>query len=320
MKIKFTLLGILATMGVVSAQTATTKPVGYHTETAKGNSFTLMGVNVGNAIAAAGEFDADDATDNDADFTALLDDGVSYTVQNITSGESASVNGSDATTLDTDLAVSSGDSYEVRADVTVGSLFGAANEAGLGAGNATTADVVWIPTGDGFAQIFYDDGKGFPPRPAGWRAIGAGGADQAGTSVPFTAGIFIQRRAADDLDIVFVGHVRTEATSFGVGTGFNFLNRVLPVGVALDDTGLDAFLAKGNSGSGDLVWSPDGNGGYAQYYYTDGGGFPPQSAGWKAVGAGDADKGAETLGSGYAIQRKGEAGSVSVAIPNGLDL
>ena len=307
-------------MGVVSAQTATTKPVGYHTETAKGNSFTLMGVNVGNAIAAAGEFDADDATDNDADFTALLDDGVSYTVQNITSGESASVNGRDATTLDTDLAVSSGDSYEVRADVTVGSLFGAANEAGLGAGNATTADVIWIPTGDGFAQVFYDDGKGFPPRPAGWRAIGAGGADQAGTAVPFTAGIFVQRRAADDLDIVFVGHVRTEATSFGVGTGFNFLNRVLPVGVALDDTGLEAFIAKGNSGSGDLVWSPDGNGGYAQYYYTDGGGFPPQSAGWKAVGAGDADKGAETLGSGYAIQRKGEAGSVSVAIPNGLDL
>ena len=307
-------------MGVVSAQTATTKPVGYHTETAKGNSFTLMGVNVGNAIAAAGEFDADDATDNDADFTALLDDGVSYTVQNITTGESASVNGRDATTLDTDLAVSSGDSYEVRADVTVGSLFGAANEAGLGAGNATTADVIWIPTGDGFAQVFYDDGKGFPPRPAGWRAIGAGGADQAGTAVPFTAGIFVQRRAADDLDIVFVGHVRTEATSFGVGTGFNFLNRVLPVGVALDDTGLEAFIAKGNSGSGDLVWSPDGNGGYAQYYYTDGGGFPPQSAGWKAVGAGDADKGAETLGSGYAIQRKGDAGSVSVAIPNGLDL
>ena len=307
-------------MGVVSAQTATTKPVGYHTETAKGNSFTLMGVNVGNAIAAAGEFDADDATDNDADFTALLDEGVSYTVQNITSGESASVNGNDATTLDTELAVSSGDVYEVRADVTIGALLGAANEAGLGAGNATTADVVWIPSGDGFSQIFYDDGVGFPPRPAGWRAIGAGGADQAGTSVPFTAGIFIQRRAADDLDIVFVGHVRTAATSFGVGTGFNFLNRVLPVGVALDDTGLEAFIAKGNSGSGDLVWSPDGNGGYAQYYYTDGGGFPPQSAGWKAVGAGDADKGAETLASGYAIQRKGEAGSVSVAIPNGLDL
>ena len=320
MKIKFTLLGILATMGVVSAQTATTKPVGYHTETAKGNSFTLMGVNVGNAIAAAGEFDADDATDNDADFTALLDDGVSYTVQNINSGESASVNGNDATTLDTELAVSSGDVYEVRADVTIGALLGAANEAGLGAGNATTADVVWIPSGDGFSQIFYDDGVGFPPRPAGWRAIGAGGADQAGTSVPFTAGIFIQRRAAADLDIVFVGHVRTAATSFGVGTGFNFLNRVLPVGVALDDTGLEAFIAKGNSGSGDLVWSPDGNGGYAQYYYTDGGGFPPQSAGWKAVGAGDADKGAETLASGYAIQRKGEAGSVSVAIPNGLDL
>ena len=176
------------------------------------------------------------------------DEGVSYTVQNITTGAAAAVTGFDATSLTTDLAVSSGDSYEVRADVTIGSLFGAANEAGLGAGNATTADVVWIPTANGFAQVFYDDGKGFPPRPAGWRAIGAGAADQAGTSVPFTAGIFIQRRQAEDLDIVFVGHVRTEATSFSIGSGFNFLNRVLPVGVALDDSGIENFIKKRNTG------------------------------------------------------------------------
>jgi len=320
MKIKLTLLGILVSMGVVSAQTATTKPVGYHTETAKGNAFTLMGVNVGNAIAAAGEFDADGATDNDADFTALLDEGVNYTVQNITTGSSAAVTGFDATSLTTDLAVSSGDSYEIRADVTLASLFGAANEAGLQDGTAATADIIWVPTENGFAQYYYNPGQAFPPVSAGWKQIGAGNADQAGASVPFTAGMFVQRRAASDLDIVFVGHVRTEATSFNIASGFNFLNRVLPVGVALADTELQNFIAKGNGGSGDLIWSPDGNGGYAQYYYTDGGGFPPQSAGWKAVGAGDADKGGETLASGYAIQRKGDAGSVSVAIPNGLDL
>jgi hypothetical protein len=320
MKIKLTLLGILVSMGVVSAQTATTKPVGYHTETAKGNAFTLMGVNVGNAIAAAGEFDADAATDNDADFTALLDDGVNYTVQNITSGASASVTGFDATSLTTSLAVSSGDSYEIRADVTLASLFGVANEAGLQDGTSATADIIWVPTENGFAQYYYNPGQVFPPVSAGWKQIGAGNADQAGASVPFTAGIFVQRRAASDLDIVFVGHVRTEATSFSIGSGFNFLNRVLPVGVALADTGIDNFIAKGNNGAGDLIWSPDGDGGYAQYYYTDGGGFPPASKGWKALGAGDADKGAETLASGYAIQRKGDAGSVSVAIPNGLDL
>lgn len=309
-------------MGVVSAQTATTKPVGYHTETAAGNAFTLMGVNVGNAIAAAGDFDADSATDDDADFTALLAEGTSYTVQNITTGASAAVTGFDATSLTTDLEVSSGDTYEIRADLSVGSVFGDANEAGLGAGNATSADVIWIPGADGFAQVFYDDGQGFPPRAAGWRAIGAGGDDQAGSSIPFTAGIFIQRRQADDLDLVFVGHVRTEATSFSVAGGgaFNFVNRVLPVGVALDDSGIDAFIAKGNNGVGDVIWSPDGAGGYAQYYYTEGGGFPPTTAGWKALGAGNEDKGADTLASGYAIQRKGEAGSVSVAIPSGLDL
>ena len=124
--------------------------------------------------------------------------------------------------------------------------------------------------------------------------IGAGAVDH-GTSVPFTAGIFIQRRQAEDLDIVFVGHVRTEATSFSIGSGFNFLNRVLPVGVALDDSGIENFIKKGNTGSGDLIWSPDGNGGYNQYYYTDGGGFPPQTKGWKAVGQGNADRGSATL-------------------------
>ena len=320
MKIKLTLLGILVSMGVVSAQTATTKPVGYHTETAKGNSFTLMGVNVGNAIAAAGEFDADAATDNDADFTALLDEGVNYTVQNITTGAAGAVTGFDATSLTTDLAVSSGDSYEIRADVTVGSLFGAANEAGLGAGPAATADILWIPAGAGFAQVYYNPGQVFPPISAGWKQIGAGNTDASSTVVPFTAGIFVQRKAAADLDIVFVGHVRTEATSFDIGSGFNFLNRVLPVGVALKDTGLDSFIEKGNLGSGDLIWSPDGNGGYAQYYYTDGGGFPPLTAGWKAIGQGNVDQGDQTLASGYAIQSKGNTTSVSVAIPNGLDL
>ena len=221
MKIKLTLLGILVSMGVVSAQTATTKPVGYHTETAKGNSFTLMGVNVGNAIAAAGEFDADAATDNDADFTALLDDGVSYTVQNITSGASAAVTGFDATSLTTDLAVSSGDSYEIRADVTVGSLFGADNSAGLGAGNASSADVVWIPTADGFSQIFYDDGVGFPPRPAGWRAIGAGAADQAGASVPFTASVLGLNFSTFGLVCIFIALALDAVTSLFFATSKN---------------------------------------------------------------------------------------------------
>ena len=132
-------------MGVVSAQTATTKPVGYHTETAKGNSFTLMGVNVGNAIAAAGEFDADDATDNDADFTALLDDGVSYTVQNINSGESASVNGNDATTLDLGLGA-----YTV-------------DDGGLGSAGKSARK--GNSSGVGYSPVFLDGALGFKTGP-----------------------------------------------------------------------------------------------------------------------------------------------------------
>jgi hypothetical protein len=325
MKTKLSLLGLIASLSAVvtvSAQnTAVTKPVGYHTETILGDAFTLIGINVGNAVAAAGDFDADSASDNDVDYTTLLTADTPYTVQNLATGASAPVTGFDANTLTTTLAVSSGDTYEIRQDATVSSIFGANNEAGLGEGSSSNADVLWIPQADGsFRQIYR--AVAVPPLvTAGWKEIAGDGSDPAEVVIPFDAGCFIQRRQAADLDVVFVGHVRTSATTLNLLTNqFNFVNRVLPVGITLGDSNIETAPTwkDGGSGDADIIWLPDGAGGYSQYYYAVA--IPPvQTAGWKQVGAGG-DKSGVELTAGYAVQKRGESGAVTVAIPGDLDL
>jgi len=324
MKTKLSLLGLIASLSAVvtvSAQnTAVTKPVGYHTETILGDAFTLLGINVGNAVAAAGDFDADAASDNDVDFTTLLTDGTSYTVQNLSTGASASVTGFDATSLTTTLSVGSGDSYEVRADATISSIFGGNNEAGLGEGDSLSADVIWIPQDDGsFRQIYRAQAQ--PPFvAAGWAEIGEAG-DAASAVIPFDVGIFIQRRQADPVDIVFVGHVRTSATTVNLlADKFNFVNRVLPVGITLGDSNIEEAPSwkDGDSLSADIIWLPNGAGGYDQYYYAAA--QPPfVAAGWAQVGAAG-DKSGVELTAGYAVQKRGDTGQVTVAIPGDLDL
>jgi hypothetical protein len=327
MKTKLSLLGLIASLSAVvtvSAQnTAVTKPVGYHTETILGDAFTLLGINVGNAVAAAGDFDAASATDNDVDFTTLLTAGTSYTVQNLATGAAAPVTGFDANTLTTTLTIASGDTYEIRADATVASIFGANNEAGLGDGDEASADVVWIPQADGsFVQIYRKVADFFGG--AGWRQVGDSNTDESGRVIAFTSSIFIQRKLADPLDIVFVGHVRTSATTYSLlADQFNFVNRVLPVGITLADTDIEAAItagtwADGDAGSADVIWITDGAGGYDQFYFSVAGIFG--DAQWTKNGGDGSDQAGQELTSGFAIQKRSANSSVTIALPSDLDI
>ncbi|MCP4847867.1 MAG: hypothetical protein GY899_07975 [Verrucomicrobiaceae bacterium] len=327
MKTKLSLLGIIASLSAVvtvSAQnTAVTKPVGYHTETVLGDAFTLLGINVSGPVAAAGDFDADSAQDDDVDFTTLLTAGTPYTVQNLATGAAASVTGFNANTLTTTLAVSDGDTYEIRQDSTVASIFGANNEAGLGEGDENSADTIWVPQTDGsFIQIYRSTGGLFGD--AGWRQIGDAQTDQSGQVIAFTSSIFIQRKQADPLDIVFVGHVRTSATTYGLLAGqFNFVNRVLPVGITLADTNIEAAIAAGTWADGDadtadMIWVTNGAGGYDQFYFSEGGIFG--DAQWTKRGGDGTDQAGQELTSGFAIQKRSANSSVTIALPGDLDI
>ncbi len=339
MKAKFTALSLAASLAAttaIQAQTAVTKPVGYHTEGIV-QGFNLVGVNVGNAVAAAGDFTADSATDDDVDFTTLLTDGLPYTVQNLTTGDVAAVDGFTATTLTTTpvLAVTTGDNYEIRQDMTVEDLFGSSDSTELLAGNSATADVIWVPVGDGvgYTRIFNSNVSSvLPPATPGWRAIGGAlndTGDVSGFVVPFISAVFVQRRSVDAVDIVFVGHVRSNATNIMMFQGgFNAINRVLPVGVSVNDAfgaAPNPILDGGTSATADIVWNPAGDGvGYTRIFYnTSVSVLPPATVGWRAIGGAlndTGDTGATVLRSGYLIERRGVDAIYSVEIPPSLDL
>ncbi len=316
------ILTIAASVGLTASPlfaqaTAVTPPVGYRTEAVLPGIFNLLSPDLSGPVAAAGALEAigaNTATDNEADFVTSLPGTVSYTMK-ITSGAGEGLNTTvtvtNATTLATadDLSamVVAGDTYEIRATPTVSSLFGAANEAGLLAGPSTTADLIWIPTGAGFAQVYYNNGA--------WRKVGSLGV-AANEPVYFTDGIFIQRRGATTLNIVFTGHVQNTKTKAAVDGGvFNYLSRVLPVGVSLADSGLANNLMTGNSTTADIVWVPNGtgDGGYKQYYINSANGF------WTQIGA-LGNKGGDLLSSGLLIQRRGGSTMVTLEIPATLDL
>jgi hypothetical protein len=307
--------------------TATTKPVGYRTETLTAGVFNLMSPNLDNKIGAAGALDVVAGmtlTDNDVDFVAAFA-ATDKLILTITSGANAGtvqdVTAFAQHTLTTAQDISGlapvGTQYEVRKVQTVADLFGAANEAGLLAGTSATADVIWIPDGaGGYAQVFRSAG-GLPG--VGWRTVGGGAADAAQTAIPFTDSFFVQRRGATNLDVVFVGNVRTQAVKTVAESGiFAPVSRLIPVGVSLTDSQLQNDIAQGTSATADLIWNPDGAGGYAQYFWSTGG-LP--GVGWRQVGGGATDRGATLLQSGYLIQRKAAgAATVTLRIPPGLDL
>jgi hypothetical protein len=307
--------------------TATTKPVGYRTETLKGGGiFNLLSPNLDNAVGAAGTIDViatTTLTDNEANFAAAFTAGEPLTlkiVDGANAGIITDVTAFTATTLTTADDISSliaaGVKYEVRKTPTVASLFGATNSANLLGGASGAADIIWIPAGAGtYTQVFYSTG-GLPG--VGWRRVGGGATNAANDPISIVDGIFIQRRGATDLSVVFTGHVQTTATKTGVTPGFNPLSRVIPVDLKLVDSGLQNELAQGTSGTADLIWNPVGDGTYAQLYYSNGG---LAGVGWRQVGSGNADRAETALKSGFLVQRKSASGTnVTLRIPPGLDI
>ncbi len=317
----FAVLGVAGGMALfagplVAQNTAVTAPAGYRTETLQPGVFNLLSSNLNNAVSAAGEIDSASfgtLTDTDVDFTSLLTGTTGYTVK-ITSGAGSGTNslafpnsgGGDPSTLFTIVdfsgTVAAGDSYEVRATQTIADLFGPSNEAGLKEGTSNVADVIWVPSSGGhFSRVYYNDGK--------WRVNGYLPPIGETEPVYFTDSIYVQRRGSTPIDVVFTGHVDTRETVAGVDSGFNFLSRVIPVGVALDDSGLDGGLASGDQSTADIVWTPTGMGETFQRYFFDG------SQTWRNTGELGRDSGQNPLTSGYLVQRRGGPTDVTITYP-----
>ena len=335
-----------------SLSAVTTDPVGYVTETIKPAQFNLIGLNLSSAVEASGVFESADGvtlTDDQADFTSL-DASNSYVLK-ITNGTSelgmnTGVTAASGTTLTTDDDISSvvtaTTQYEIRKVFTVADIFGDTNEKelqGATAGNTSNADIIWIPDGIGYNKIYYNSvARVFPPLTVGWKSTTTGNADASNTPIYFTSGIFIQvQRSAfgaseagvdsSDLtskDIVIAGSVIVESSQVALETGFNPVSRIFPGQLTLGDTAFDTELASATSGNttdADIIWAPDGAGGYAKYYYNGVARvFPPLSVGWKSTTTGNADASTTVLPSGFFIQKKGSASMATLPLPSGVSL
>ncbi|MBT8037515.1 MAG: hypothetical protein KJO21_08220 [Verrucomicrobiae bacterium] len=91
----------------------------------------------------------------------------------------------------------------------------------------------------------------------------------------------------------------------------------------------EAGLKEGASGTADLVWIPDGSGGFDKYYYSPAQSFPVVVAeGWKLLSGADAPEVPIFFADAFFVQRRGATDldlvitgsivttSVSVAVPN----
>lgn len=199
--------------------------------------------------------------------------------------------------------VTSGVTFEIRKQWTLGSIFGAKNEAGLGGGSSTTADLVQIRNGEQYDTYYYQTtGEGG----IGWRKQGAPSTDQANVVVYQEDGITIKRKQAQPTKLSFVGAVKQGKTSIPVFPGQNVLANVYSAPLTLAGSGLytgnpATGLASGSETTADqvLMW----NGAkYDTYYYSTQGG-------WKKVGAAnDAGKTQIPVGGAITIVRKAAEG------------
>ena len=299
----------LAAISSASAQQDATHPVGFRTETLVGNgAFNLLSANLtepisagGTATAVAGAVITDDA----ADFTtSLAGEDITWLFQ-ATSGDAmgtvsevASVDSATQVTLADDISqvgFAVGDSYEIRASATISSIFGPANEAGLKGGEANTSDHIWVPDGNGGFNVYY-----FQDNFLGKEWVSLGGQPGANVPIAYTDGFYVRRVDPNPLDIVLVGHVQVRGTTVPLINGFNFIANPAPVGQTFATTGLETSIFGENADNSDLIWNPDGNGGYSLIYYQNN--FLGE--GWFTLGGQDAKDTA--VQSAVIIERKGD--------------
>ena len=201
-----------------------------------------------------------------------------------------------------------GASFKVRKHWTIGSVFGPANEGGLGGGTATTADQVQLYRSGGYVSYYYQT-SGFGG--VGWRKFGNVIQSAANDVIYPDDGMVIRRQQASGVTLTIAGAVKVGQTSVPVVTGFNLLANVYASGMTLASSNLytgnaSTGLAGGTTTSADQILIWNGTNGYDTYYYqTSGFG----GTGWRKTGFPlvDASTAAIPSGNGFFIRRGGTA-------------
>ena len=232
-------------------------------------------------------------------------------------GLSAQITGQSGQDVTAALAVAPnvGDEFVIYRLETIGSLFGAANTAGLlGAGDAGSADLVFVENGGSFTGYFYKNTSGFGTT-TGWKLASGGDANQDGVVIPPNRGLLVVRKVGGSaVSITFTGDTLPGNDAASVVAGFNVVNNPFTVPTTLAGSFLEDNVTQGgDAGSADLVYVENG-GILTAYFYKNTAGFGT-TVGWKLASGGDVDQGSVALAPGKAILFREQAGSVGFTLP-----
>lgn len=201
--------------------------------------------------------------------------------------------------------------YRIRKQWTIASVFGPANEAGLlGGSSAAVADNVLVPDVNGNLVAYWYKNAGFPIG-TGWRKGADAVTNVANDPIFIDDGVVVRRRAGSDVALKLLGAVKLGRTIVPVGTGDNFRGNVYAANLTLDSSGLyttnSATGVKGGSSAGlaDNVLLPTGPDGSLETYWYKDSGFPV-GTGWRKGANAGTPVGSTplSLGKGLVIRRK----------------
>jgi hypothetical protein len=240
------------------------------------------------------------------DFTTILNDpAATYVVEILdgaAAGEVAEITNITATTFDTpaSLGVAAGDSYQLRSAPTLNEVFGTGANATLtGSFDAAGADEVWLPNGSGgFNNYFYSTSFSTFVSSANPFAV-----PNPPVAAYYPDGLLVQVKA-NPTSVVITGMVKTTDTIVSVNSGFNVTAINAPVGQTLGNSGLLTVLTPSfDAGAADELWVPNGPGSFTNYFVTNSGALEWRASSSPFFG----NEGAQPIGSGILIQRKGAA-------------
>ena len=339
------LLLAAATQVSLAQTTATTDPVGFITLTARGGGtlsnpkYSLLSPTLTQPISWQGAVTA--VSSNTSGPTTITVSGTpwtagqfngangSYYVEVVTispnthpTGVISVITGTTTSTITTSdnlfAFASVGDTIRIRADVTLSTIFGATNTAGLLASDdPSTGDEVLVYDGATSKSYFYYTGS--PGFPTGWwdSAFTA----QAGSVVigPHQ-GVVIKRKANAAVTFTVSGAVKTGNTLFPVVTGINVLGTISSQGLTLDSSGLYTGSAiTGVKPSDDpstadeiTIYTATTQTNY--FYYTGSPGFP--AGWWDSAFTTQAGSVAIAPGTAFVLNRKGGGVSFNWSLPS----
>lgn len=319
--IPFTIAAALSVSSIANAQ-AFSKPSGYVTQEL-GVGFNLVGLTLQNSAVFTGQISSINGAQVtfSVDVSALLPVNKTY-ILDVSAGSGSSddlvqefviVSGSTITLPAVIPGLSGGDTVSISVAPTLEDLFGTSLQSQATAGGS---DIVWLPSVVGQYDRYYFKKPLFGA--AVWTKLGSNNTEIAAPNTPavFVDGMFVQIKSIPKT-LTLTGVVKTTPTKLTVGTGFNPIGVIFPVGATLENSNLQSFLqSQATAGGSDIIWVAESAGVFSRYFYKT----PLFGAKqWVKI-----DGNTETafgtgatvnLSSGVFLQRKGAAAMITLSPP-----